>query len=127
MTREQGGRDSGPPPAPAIQDYAATGFGPPATADSGLASVVLRVSDRTTSCGLSAAQLRVSTRRYTITYRDGLRVDVDAEGLWPVFGALEFAVTVAVIGIPRQVVALRVMLCEVESVEREDGAVWSSE
>jgi len=44
-----------------------------------------------------------------------------------VFGALEFAVTVAVIGIPRQVVALRVMLCEVESVEREDGEVWSSE
>jgi hypothetical protein len=47
LTREQGGRDSGPPPTPAEQDYAATGFVPPADADSGLASVVLRVRDRT--------------------------------------------------------------------------------
>jgi len=43
-----------------------------------------------------------------------------------VFGALEFAVTVAVIGIPRQMVARRVMLAEWATVEREgDGAVWS--
>src|SRR5580704_3408166 len=47
LTREQGGRDSGPPPTPIDQDYAATGFVPPATIDSGLASVVLRVGDRT--------------------------------------------------------------------------------
>jgi len=47
LTREQGGRDSGPPPTPIDHDYAATGFVPPATLDSGLASVVLRVSDRT--------------------------------------------------------------------------------
>jgi len=33
-------------------------------------------------------------------------------------------VTVAVIGTPRHVVVRRVMLCEVASVEREDGAVW---
>ena len=46
LTREQGGRDSGPPRTPGDQDYAATGFVPPATADNGLASVVLRVSDQ---------------------------------------------------------------------------------
>jgi len=45
LTREQGGRDSGPPPTPIDHDYAATGFVPPATLDSVLASVVLRVSD----------------------------------------------------------------------------------
>src|SRR6476620_9859626 len=47
LNREQGGRDSGPPPTPTDQDYAATGYVPPATADTGLASVVLRVQDRT--------------------------------------------------------------------------------
>lgn len=46
LTREQGGRDSGPPPTPADHDYAATGFVPPSTVDTGLASVVLRVADR---------------------------------------------------------------------------------
>jgi hypothetical protein len=46
LTREQGGRNTGPPPTPADQDYAATGFVPPATARTGLASVVLRVADR---------------------------------------------------------------------------------
>jgi hypothetical protein len=46
LTREQGGRDSGPPPTPTEQDFAATGFVPPATAESGLASFVLRVEDR---------------------------------------------------------------------------------
>lgn len=46
LTREQGGRDSGPPPTPQDQDYAATGFVPPHTLESGLASVVLRVENR---------------------------------------------------------------------------------
>lgn len=46
LTGDQGGRDSGPPPTPPEQDYAATGFVPPSTADTGLASVVLRVKDR---------------------------------------------------------------------------------
>lgn len=46
LTAEQGGRDAGPPPTPADQDYAATGFVPPATAESGLASFVLRVENR---------------------------------------------------------------------------------
>src|SRR5262245_44570761 len=47
LTRVQGGRDSGPPLTPIEHDYAATGFVPPATVDSGLASAVLRVRDRT--------------------------------------------------------------------------------
>lgn len=47
LTKDQGGRNSGPPPTPADQDYAATGFVPPATSRSGLASIVLRVHDRT--------------------------------------------------------------------------------
>ena len=46
LTREQGGRDTGPPPTPPDQDFAATGFVPPMNADTGLASVVLRVQDR---------------------------------------------------------------------------------
>lgn len=46
LTQEQGGRDTGPPPTPQEQVYAATGFVPPRTADSGLASVVLDVQDR---------------------------------------------------------------------------------
>lgn len=47
LTAEQGGRSSGPPRTPPDQDFAATGYVPPATAESALASVVLRVSDRT--------------------------------------------------------------------------------
>ena len=44
---EQGGRSSGPPPTPAEQDYAATAFVPPHTIQTGLASFVLRVEERT--------------------------------------------------------------------------------
>jgi len=47
LTPEQGGRSSGPPPTPAEQDYAATAFVAPHTVESGLASFVLRVEDRT--------------------------------------------------------------------------------
>ncbi len=50
------------------------------------------------------------TRRYTVIYVDGRRVDVDAEGMWPVSNALEFVVTVSVIGIPRQGLARRALL-----------------
>ena len=64
------------------------------------------------------------TRRYTITYRDGRHVDVQAEGMWPTSTCLEFTVTVAVIGIPRMVVAKRVWLNQVEHVQRDDGAEW---
>jgi hypothetical protein len=46
LTSEQGGRDTGPPPTPLDQDYAATAYIPPATLDTGLASVVLRLADR---------------------------------------------------------------------------------
>jgi hypothetical protein len=46
LTREQGGRESGPPLTPSDHDYAATGYVPPATARTGLASIVLRVRDR---------------------------------------------------------------------------------
>lgn len=46
LTEEQGGRKSGPPATPDDQDYAATGFVPPSTAEDGLASFVLRVDDR---------------------------------------------------------------------------------
>ena len=73
---------------------------------------------------LAGETLLRPTRRYPLTYRDGSRVDVDAEGMWPASNCLEFMVTVAVIGIPRHVVARRVMLGEVASVERDDGAVW---
>ncbi len=73
---------------------------------------------------LAGETLLRPTRRYTITYRDGRRVQVDAEGLWPSPTCVEFMVTVAVVGIPRHVVAQRVMLAELESVKREDGAVW---
>lgn len=43
---EEGGRSSGPPPTPPEHDYAATAFVPPHTADTGLASFILRVEDR---------------------------------------------------------------------------------
>lgn len=45
------------------------------------------------------------TRHYTIHYRAGRTLDVDAEAMWPAGAALEFTVTVAVIGIPRLVAA----------------------
>jgi hypothetical protein len=47
LTPEQGGRASGPPPTPREHDYAATAFVPPQTVQSGLASFVVRVEDRT--------------------------------------------------------------------------------
>jgi len=47
LTPEQGGRSSGPPPTPREQDYAATAFVPPHIVQSGLASFVVRVEDRT--------------------------------------------------------------------------------
>lgn len=47
LTPQQGGRSSGPPPTPAEQDYAAIAFVPPQTVQTGLASFVMRVEDRT--------------------------------------------------------------------------------
>jgi hypothetical protein len=46
LTRDQGGRSTGPPPTPPDQDYAATAYVPPASASDGLASFVIRVADR---------------------------------------------------------------------------------
>ncbi|MFJ7210692.1 hypothetical protein [Amycolatopsis sp. NPDC098790] len=42
LTAEQGGRTTGPPRADTEDDYMANAFVPPRTADSGLASFVLR-------------------------------------------------------------------------------------
>ncbi len=47
LTPEQGGRASGPPPTQREHDYAATAFVPPHSVQSGLASFVVRVEDRT--------------------------------------------------------------------------------
>lgn len=46
LTREQGGRVSGPSRTSVDQDSATPGYVPPATAETGLASVVLRAEDR---------------------------------------------------------------------------------
>jgi len=46
LTPEQGDRSTGPPPTPPDQDYAATAYVPPAAIADGLASFVLRVTDR---------------------------------------------------------------------------------
>jgi hypothetical protein len=46
LTPEQGGRMSGPPPGSVESgDYAATAYVPPQTAEDGLASFVLRITD----------------------------------------------------------------------------------
>lgn len=42
LTEDQGGRRTGPPVPTAERDYAANGFVPPLTVDTGLASLVLR-------------------------------------------------------------------------------------
>lgn len=42
LTEEQGGRRTGPPGATPEHDYAANGFVPPLTVDTGLASLVVR-------------------------------------------------------------------------------------
>ena len=47
LTRDQGGRASGPPATPAPDVYAATAYVPPATGRTGLASFVLAADDRT--------------------------------------------------------------------------------
>ena len=42
LTEDQGGRRTGPPVPTAERDYAATGFVPPLTVETGLASLVVR-------------------------------------------------------------------------------------
>lgn len=46
LTPEQGGRASGPPETPADSDYASTAFVPPESIESGIASFILRVDNR---------------------------------------------------------------------------------
>jgi hypothetical protein len=64
------------------------------------------------------------TRRYVIVWRDGGRIEVDAESMWPAGSCLEFWATLEVIG-PRQVCVRRIASSEVQRVEREDGAIWT--
>jgi hypothetical protein len=72
---------------------------------------------------LAGETLLRPTRRYTVTYGSGRRVNLDAEGMWPTSTCVEFLVTVTVVGIPRHVVVQRVMLADLAAVERDDGAV----
>jgi hypothetical protein len=46
LTPGQGSRRSGPPQTPPDEDFAATAYVPPASAEDGLASFVLRVRDQ---------------------------------------------------------------------------------
>jgi hypothetical protein len=56
LASEQGGRQAGPPATPNEHDYAATAFVPPASLDDGLASLVVRVTDRTAWRSLATAK-----------------------------------------------------------------------
>ena len=47
LTREQGGRQSGPPPTPGGTVYAATAYVPPATSRSGLSSFLVSADNST--------------------------------------------------------------------------------
>jgi hypothetical protein len=58
----------------------------------------------------------VPTRRYTVHRRDGTSDEVDAEGMWPEAANLVFRYTEVVIMQPRELVALRVPIVEVERV-----------
>jgi len=48
----------------------------------------------------SSSRRSASTGRYTLTYVDGSRVNVDAEGKWSASNCLGFMTTVAVFGTP---------------------------
>ena len=66
LTDANGWTRLGPPTTPADQDNAATGFVPPSTAETGLASVVLRVADWTACRSLADADGSWSTTRLLI-------------------------------------------------------------
>jgi hypothetical protein len=68
----------------------------------------------------------VPARLYTVHRRDGDTTDVEADGMWLEGAHLVFRYTEVVIMEPRELVALRVPIAEVEQVEREDGAVETS-
>jgi hypothetical protein len=82
LTADQGGRASGPPGAE-NQDYAATAFVPPSTAETGLASFVVR------SAGRKAWRSEAEARWLVLDNPDAPRVVpgsvvVVTEGLRPV-------------------------------------------
>jgi hypothetical protein len=64
-------------------------------------------------------------RHYTVHRRDGTLDEVDAEGMWPEPAHLVFRYSEVVIATPRELVALRMAIVEVEKVVRDDGAVWT--
>ena len=63
-------------------------------------------------------------RHYVVHRRDGTTTEVDADGMWPEGRHLVFRYSEVVILTPRELVALRVPIAEVERVVRDDGAVW---
>jgi hypothetical protein len=62
--------------------------------------------------------------RYSVYRRDGNTTEVEADGMWPEAAFLVFLYTEVVIMQPRELVALRVRIAEVEQVVRDDGEVW---
>lgn len=83
LTHDQGGRSTGPPLTPPGHDYAATAYVPPASASDGLASLVIRVSDR-------AAWRSAATGTWLVVENQGLHrveagtVVIVTEGSGPV-------------------------------------------
>ena len=64
LTAEQGGRQTGPPVPPSDRDYAATGFVPPLTLETGLASLVVRASEPAAYLSPADAGWLVGDNRY---------------------------------------------------------------
>jgi hypothetical protein len=83
LTPEQGGRSTGPPPTPSMQDYAATAYVPPASGSGALASFVLRIADRTAWRSAATAGWLVAENAGQQSVEPG-SVVVVTEGLRPV-------------------------------------------
>lgn len=64
LTEDQGGRRAGPPVPPADRDYAASGFVPPLTVHTGLASLVIRPATRGAWRSAADAGWLVGDHRY---------------------------------------------------------------
>jgi hypothetical protein len=83
LTSDQGGRQSGPPATAENENYAATAFVLPASADDGLASFVVRVTDR--EAWRSAATARwLAVENEGVNQVDRGTVMVVTEGARPV-------------------------------------------
>jgi hypothetical protein len=83
LTAEQGGRRSGPPATPDDQDYAATAYVPPASVQEGLASFVVRVSDRSAWRSVAEADW-LAVENEGVHWIDEGNIVVVTEGLQPV-------------------------------------------